>query len=56
LGSWLVAHFAALVRYVLAMPSRDAASKSFLQSCTEALQNELRDTGITITAHAGADC
>ena len=46
----LAAHFAALVRYVLAMPSHDDASKSFLQSCTEALQNELTDNGITITS------
>ena len=46
----LAAHFAALVRYVLAMPSHDDASKSFLQSCTEALQNELPDNGITITS------
>jgi hypothetical protein len=38
------------------MPSRDAAFKSLLQCCTEALQNEMRDIGITITAHAGADC
>ena len=32
------------------MPSHDDASKSFLQSCTEALQNELTDNGITITS------
>jgi hypothetical protein len=56
LGSWLVAHFAALVRYVLAMPSHDDASKSFLRSCTEALQNELRDRRHHHLAHAGPEC